>query len=139
MGAMIAAELLRRGCTVRVFDDCRARSKSACKILRQLIGRTSAQTQHVYAQLNRFSVATDLEHLLSDGFTFVIEAITEDLAAKQVLFHRIALILKRKNVPPCEVLLCSNTISVPLHLIAAVRVKPVLMLKIGTLHTHMRV
>ena len=73
----------------------------------------------MYAQLNRFSVATDLEHLLSDGFTFVIEAITEDLAAKQVLFHRIALILKRKNVPPCEVLLCSNTIGVPLHLIAA--------------------
>ena len=69
--------------------------------------------------LQRFSVAYSLNELLHDGFHVVFEAATEVLDVKQQIFHDVSALLMQKGVSPCEVILCSNTVHLPLSLITA--------------------
>ena len=57
--------------------------------------------------LERFSVACNLQRLLSGGFRFVIEAGEGGLAVKQDVFRRVASHFKKHGVPPRTVVLCS--------------------------------
>ena len=68
--------------------------------------------------LLHFSVAYCLEELLADGFHIVMEATPEVLQIKQAVFREVAAILKHNDAPPDKVLLCSNTISIPMDRIA---------------------
>ena len=68
--------------------------------------------------LLHFSVAYCLEELLADDFHIVMEATPEVLHIKQAVFREVAAILKHNDAPPDKVLLCSNTISIPMDQIA---------------------
>ena len=68
--------------------------------------------------LQRLSVAYSLNELLHDGFHVVFEAATEVLEVKQQIFRDVSALMVQKGVPPCEVILCSNSIHLPVSLIA---------------------
>ena len=57
--------------------------------------------------LERFSVACNLQRLLSGGFRFVIEAGEGGLAVKRDVFRRVASHFKKHGVPASTVVLCS--------------------------------
>ena len=118
MGAAIAAELLRRGCSVRVLDECRLRLKSAHQILRSTFGPCFSPST-LDSVMKRFSVADDLEQLLSDEFHLVVEAVDETLSVKRELFQQVAAFFKHKGVPPDDVLLCSNSMNLPICMVAS--------------------
>ena len=118
MGGAIAAELLRRGCTVCVLDERRLRSKAAHNIIRDMLS-PHLSNDALDGLLERFSVACDLEQLLSGGVRIVNEAVDEALAVKQGVFASVAHHFKKHGVSADEVLLCSNTASLPIDHIAS--------------------
>ena len=71
------------------------------------------QLQHDdYYMLERFSVHSSIDGAVS-GASLVLEAIVEDLSAKVNVFRKVALALTRQGVAPKDVLLASNTVSIP--------------------------
>ena len=120
MGRLVAAELLRRGCIVRVYDANRCMLKSAHQTIVAILASAAYFSQHEEnTMLRRFSVAESLEGLFNDGCHVAFEVATEQLEVKQHIFREMSAVLVQKGVPPCKVILCSNTMCIPISLIAA--------------------
>ena len=106
MGATVAANLLLYGHTVRILDDSGLPSDAAQSIVRELL-RPYLEECALEGVLERFSVACNLQRLLSGGFRFVIEAGEGGLAVKRDVFRRVASHFKKHGVPASTVVLCS--------------------------------
>ena len=120
MGRLIAAELLRRGCIVRVYDANRRKLKSAHKTIVAMLASSTYFSQHEKNTiLRRFSVADSIEELFNDGCHVAFEAASEQLKVKQQIFRDMSAALVQNGESPCKVVLCSNTMCLPISLIAA--------------------
>ena len=122
MGVAIAAELLRRGCIICVYDSCGFRMRSARQTIQatlmQLCG-TYFNKSDIGSMLRRFNMAHSLEQLVSEGYHTVIEVASETLAVKQHIFRDLSALLMQHDVQSKNVFLCSNTMNLPVSLIAA--------------------
>ena len=65
----------------------------------------------IRAMLKRFSVAADLDSLVSNGFKVAFECIPEVLHKKQQLFAVLTALLDQRGVAARDVLLCTCTLS----------------------------
>ena len=116
LGRAIAGELLRRGCSVQVFDSVQGEEQITEDLhgtLTTLVASKFLLSHDVPLLMSRFCVATSIEAAVQNAF-LVIEAVPESLPLKQELFVEVAKILGRLNVAPERILLCSS--SMTLHI-----------------------
>ena len=73
---------------------------------------------HIQAMLKKFSVAADLDSLVSKGSKVVFECIPEVLQRKQQLFADLTALLDQRGVAARDVLLCSCTQSLSIRSIS---------------------
>jgi len=72
--------------------------------------------QDVEELMGRIGVADSLEATLETS-ELVIESVFEDAALKRDLFNQMADIMLRRAVPPDQIILCSNTMTLPMQAI----------------------
>ena len=118
MGVDITGELLRRGCTLRVYERTTFARERALRLI--------AGTMQKHCELGlllphddryllqRLSVHSSIDEAVR-GAALAIEAIVEDLPAKVRVLREMATALANQNVPPAEVLLASSTVSIPMQ------------------------
>ena len=122
MGIDIAAELLRRGCTVRAYDLFAFARENARTVLHAMLLR-HVQDEYLVPQdvddlLGRFTTCATLEDV-SVGASLIFEMIIEDFDKKVELFQAVAQSLSDRGTPPGDVILASNTVSIPLGRLTA--------------------
>ena len=110
MGVAIAANLLRHGNTVCILDESGLSLVVAQNVMRELL-RPYLEECALEGVLERFSVACNLQCLLSDRFWFVIEASEEELAFRQDVFRMVAAHFKKYGVEANRIVLCSANMS----------------------------
>ena len=116
MGMRIACELLRRGCRVLVWDSNAFRCQSLHISVRSMLSSYRSIASHAIDSLMKlFCTASDLAEIASSGCNFIIEAVPEILHVKRQIFTSIISMLKANAIPPEDVLICSNTISIPVE------------------------
>lgn len=113
MGRGIALAALTAGLEVWLYDNRPEATEEASRYIKEKINtwaqRRQLASEHVLQVVQALHVVDSLEHLKGQ---FVIEAIVEDLAAKQQLFQRLA-----AHCDP-SVIFCTNTSSIPVMRIA---------------------
>ena len=113
MGAGIAQVCAQAGCTVLLYDaqpDGGARGLAGiARNMEGAVARGKATEAEVQATLGRITVVATLGALQAE---LIIEAIVEDLAAKQTLFAALA------EVNATSTVLATNTSSIPITRIA---------------------
>ena len=72
----------------------------------------------IQAMLKKFSVAADLNSLVSKGFKVVFECIPDVLQRKQQLFADLTALLDQRGVAARDVLLCSCTLTLSIRSIS---------------------
>ncbi len=116
MGSGIAASAALAGHPVKLYDTAAGKAANAATAaashLRQLAAGGLASEAEAARAAARIACDADLPHALAGAF-WVIEAITENLPAKQALFRDI-----ERHIAP-EVLLTSNTSGLRISEIAA--------------------
>jgi hypothetical protein len=112
MGCLIAGELVRRGCTVVLYDLHEPTRTSAFERLCEL-AKVSLSKQDAESAIASITVANSLKDTL-DRSELILELITEDLTLKKVLFNQMCNILKQLGRPPGQVTLCSGTLTIPI-------------------------
>ena len=116
MGIRIACELLRRGCTIFMWDNDAFRRRPVRKSVRAMLLTFRCFDQiHIEQLLQRLHIAEHLEELIGCRFPTVIEAVSENVDIKQQVFADIFVILKHNCVPPDRVCMCSNSMSIPIE------------------------
>ena len=116
MGICIACELLRRGCTIFMWDNNAFRRYSVRKSVHaMLLTFRCFDKIRIEQMLQRLHVAEHLEELIGCRFPTVIEAVSEDVDIKQQVFADIFEILKLNCVAPDRVCICSNSMSIPIE------------------------
>ena len=116
MGMRIACELLRRGCRVLVWDSNAFRCQSLHISVRSMLSSYRSIDSHAIDSLMKlFYTASGLAEIASSGCNFIIEAVPESLQIKRQIFTSIIGMLKANAIPPEDVLICSNTISIPVE------------------------
>ena len=116
MGISIACELLRRGCTIFMWDNNAFRRHSVRKSVHvMLLTFCCFDKIHIEQMLQRLHVAEHLEELIDCPIPTVIEAVSEDVDIKQQVFADIFEILKLNCVAPDRVCICSNSMSIPIE------------------------
>ena len=120
MGCDIVGELLRRGCTVRAYDTTQYTRERALQLIAATLHKHSElglQLPHDdFYMLERFTVHSTIDDAVR-GASLVLEAITEDLDAKVNAFRKVTQALARQGVAPTDVLLASNTVSIPVNML----------------------
>ena len=112
MGCAIAGELVRRGCTVVLYDLHEPTRRSAFDNLCAL-AKGSLPEQDAESAIASITVANSLKDTL-DRSELILELVFEDLAIKQGLFNQMCNILKQLGRPPSQVTLCSGTLTIPI-------------------------
>jgi len=117
MGCAIAGEFVRRGCTVVLYDHTEYTRNRAFQTLRASLWDHVANgyllKQDVEELMGRISVSDTLAETLVKS-EVVVESVFEDLTLKKELFNSMGGISKLRAVPPDQVLLCSNTMAIPM-------------------------
>ena len=117
MGVDIVGELLRRGCTVRMYDVSEAARARAvlmvAALLQKLHERRLLLPGDAEALATRCSVAASPAQLVV-GARCVIEAVPEDLRVKRALMQELAGACFAQRVPSGSILFLTNTLSLPL-------------------------
>lgn len=117
MGCAIAGEFVRRGCTVVLYDHTEYTRNRAFQTLRASLWDHVANgyllKQDVEELMGRISVCDTLAETLVKS-EVVVESVFEDLTLKKDLFNNMGSISKLQSVPPDQVLLCSNTMAIPI-------------------------
>ena len=120
MGGDIVGELLRRGCTVRAYDTTQYTRERALQLIAATLHKHNElglQLPHDdFYMLERFTVHSTIDDAVR-GASLVLEAITEDLDAKVNAFRKVTQALARQGVAPTDVLLASNTVSIPVNVL----------------------
>jgi hypothetical protein len=118
MGCDIVGELLRRGCKVRVYDMTQYTRERALQLIMATLKKheeMGLQLQHDdYYMLERFTVHDTIGEAIC-GASLVLEAIIEDLNAKVNVLQKVAAALASQGVAPNDVLLATNTVSIPVN------------------------
>lgn len=118
MGCAIAGEFVRRGCHVVLYDHTEYTRNRAFQTLRASLWDHVANgyllKQDVEELMGRIGVAQTLEETL-DKSEMVIESVFEDATLKRDLFNQMAAILQARAVPPDQIMLCSNTMTLPMQ------------------------
>jgi len=119
-GRHIAAELLRRGYFVNIYDINPCHVHSALTSVNAILHpkRGMFRMLNMYKLSRRIRVEHSLEALLSIDSDLVLEAIDENLQAKRELFRRVSDVMKRRGILPKDVVLATNTLSLPIHELA---------------------
>jgi hypothetical protein len=112
MGCAIAGELVRRGCTVVLYDLHEPTRTSAFDKLCEL-AKGSLPKQDAESAIASITVANSLKDTL-DRSELILELVFEDLAIKKGLFNQMCNILKQLGRPPGQVTLCSGTLTIPI-------------------------
>jgi 3-hydroxybutyryl-CoA dehydrogenase len=120
MGAGIAQVAAQAGCRVKLFDARDGAAPSAIEkttaTLATLVGKGKITAGDAAATQSRLSAATDLADF--HDCDLIVEAIIEDLAAKQALFKSLETICAPTTV------LASNTSSISITAIASAVARP---------------
>ena len=121
-GLGITGELLRRGCTVMMYDANEATREDALGAL------SNAIEEHIDSGLllpkdldglmSHASVASSIQEAMENA-VLVVEAVKEDAEIKQCVFAEIVDAGKRLNRHPDSYLLASNTLSISLATLSA--------------------
>jgi hypothetical protein len=112
MGCLIAGELVRRGCTVVLYDIHEPTRTSAFERLCEL-AKVNLPKQDAESAIASITVANSLKDTL-DRSELILEMVNEDLALKKGLFNQMCNILKELKRSPGQVTLCSNTLTIPI-------------------------
>ena len=112
MACAIAGELVRRGCTVVLYDLHEPTRRSAFDNLCAL-AKGSLPEQDAESAIASITVANSLKDTL-DRSELILELVFEDLAIKKGLFNQMCIILKQLGRPPGQVTLCSGTLTIPI-------------------------
>ena len=112
MGCAIAGELVRRGCTVVLYDLHEPTRTSAFDKLCEY-AKGSLPKQDAESAIASITVANSLKDTL-DRSELILELVFEDLAIKKGLFNQMCNILKQLGRPPGQVTLCSGTLTIPI-------------------------
>ena len=115
MGMRIACELLRRGCRVLVWDSNAFRCQSLHISVRSMLSSYRIDLHAIDSLMKLFCTASDLAEIASSGCNFIIEAVPEILHVKRQILTSIISMLKANAIPPEDVLIFSNTISIPIE------------------------
>jgi 3-hydroxybutyryl-CoA dehydrogenase len=120
MGAGIAQVAAVAGCSVRLYDARSGAADAALARTREtlatLAGKGKMTAEAASAASDRMSTATDLTDF--HDCDLIVEAIIEDLAAKQALFKSL------ESICPEGVVLATNTSSISITAIAAGLTRP---------------
>ena len=120
MGCDIVGELLRRGCIVRAYDTTQYTRERALQLIAATLHKhkdMALQLPHDdFYMLERFTVHSTIDDAVY-GASLVLEAITDDLDAKVNAFCKVTQALARQGVAPTDVLLASNTVSIPVNML----------------------
>jgi len=120
MGCAIAGEFVRRGCSVVLYDHTEYTRNRAFQTLRASLWDHVANgyllKQDVEELMGRIGVTETLEETLEKS-EVVVESVFEDAALKRDLFNQMAAILQARAVPPDQITLCSNTMTLPMQAI----------------------
>ena len=115
MGVRIACELLRRGCRVFMWDNNAFRCQSVHVSVRSMLSSyRSIDAFAIDSRMKLLYIASDLAEIVSSGCNAIMEAVPEDLQTKRQVFTSVIGMFKANAVPPEDVLICSNTISIPI-------------------------
>ena len=127
-GLLTAYRFLKDGYSVCVYDlkvgSTRIQQIIDAELPRMLNGFTFGLhlKQYTVSELDtilkRFSVAADLEELVSTGSRIIVECIPEVLEDKQQLFADLTELLCQRSVPACDIVLCSCTLTLSIPSIA---------------------
>ena len=112
MGRDVAGELVRRGCTVVLYDIHEPTRTSAFERLCEL-AKVNLPKQDAESAIASITVANSLKDTL-DRSELILEMVNEDLALKKGLFNQMCNILKELKRSPGQVTLCSNTLTIPI-------------------------
>ena len=111
---------MRRGCSVVLYDHTEYTRKRAFQTLRASLWDHVANgyllKQDVEELMGRIGVTETLEETLEKS-EVVIESVFEDVVIKRDLFNQMAAILQARAVPPDQITLCSNTMTLPMQAI----------------------
>mmetsp|Transcript_20316 Transcript_20316/g.34601 ORF Transcript_20316/g.34601 Transcript_20316/m.34601 type:complete len:344 (-) Transcript_20316:35-1066(-) len=117
MGCAIAGEFVRRGCTVVLYDHTEYTRNRAFQTLRASLWDHVASgyllKQDVEEIMSRIGVADSLASTLEKS-ELVVESVFEDIQLKKELFVAMGEICKERAIAPDQVLLCSNTMAIPM-------------------------
>jgi len=120
MGCAIAGEFVRRGCSVVLYDHTEYTRNRAFQTLRASLWDHVANgyllKHDVEELMGRIGVTETLEETLEKS-EVVVESVFEDAALKRDLFNQMAAILQARAVPPDQITLCSNTMTLPMQAI----------------------
>ena len=113
-GLVIAGELLRRGCTVRLYDAFQAMHANArgavIAAMRQNVVEGLLLAEDVTALAARCKSPATMRDAL-DGASLVVEAVSEDASVKRTLIAEVVATYEGLGVQPEDVLIGSNTLS----------------------------
>ncbi|KAL1495785.1 hypothetical protein AB1Y20_016647 [Prymnesium parvum] len=117
MGCAIAGEFVRRGCTAVLYDHTEYTRNRAFQTLRASLWDHVANgyllKQDVEELMGRISVCDTLADTLVKS-QVVVESVFEDLTLKKDLFNSMGSIAMSQSAPHDQVLLCSNTMAIPM-------------------------
>ena len=116
----MAGEFVRRGCTVVLYDHTEYTRHRAFQTLRASlwdhVSNGYLLKQDVEELMGRIGVTETLEETLEKS-EVVIESVFEDATLKRDLFNQMCGILQARAVPPDQITLCSNTMTLPMQAI----------------------
>ena len=127
-GRSIAGELLRRGCTVRLYDALAYLAECALASIRetleQLVRSHLLLSCDVESLLARCTVSECLEAAVERDPSHVdplliVEAVPDFFHVKWLVFDEVVCACARRGVGPQDVLLCSNTLACAVAQLAA--------------------
>jgi len=111
---------VRRGCSVVLYDHTEYTRNRAFQTLRASLWDHVANgyllKHDVEELMGRIGVTETLEETLEKS-EVVVESVFEDAALKRDLFNQMAAILQARAVPPDQITLCSNTMTLPMQAI----------------------
>ena len=118
IGVRITCELLRRGCRVFMWDNNAFRCQACLSSVKSILSSYRSIDAHAMDSLmKRAYTASNLAEIASSGCNVIIEAVPEKIQIKRQVFTSIIDMLKANAVSPEDVLICSNTISIPIETI----------------------
>jgi hypothetical protein len=119
VGVRVACQFIMRGYSVCVYDSngssTHIRQTMQAKLTGMLNGLAfgrhlkSFSVSDIQTMLKGFSVAADLNELVSKGFKVVLECVQEVLEIKQQVFADLTALLHQHVIPARDIVLCSCT------------------------------
>lgn len=119
MGHAIAGELLRRGCTVLMYDQNEYTRAAALQTVKAMLFKHVRDgylvQKDIKELMGRASVSENLKNLFEESPNLVIESVVERIDIKRDIFKQMADILEELKVSPDTITLASSTMSLSIQ------------------------